>query len=118
RRRSPRRSGRPTAVEHDDLAGAEHLKAPATDLDRGRLVDTDAEQVRMLLDDRAEAGVAVAFGEVLIDDDGPPESQPFEQVGLALVTADHVPRHDRGPGAGAAERRSFPEALSDQVDQF
>ena len=68
-------------VDHDP-ALAEDLKGPVgPDPDRGRLVDADTEQLRVLEDHRDEPVVAAAGDEVLVDDDarerdrGPPRAR-------------------------------------------
>ena len=95
----------------------EHAPAPWTvkvrrsrDLDRGVLVDPDADQVGRGGDHGHQPAVAGPLGEVLVDDDALEQPEPGAELAVplpgrdALVAhRDHELAHDRGARRGAAD---------------
>ena len=90
------------------VAAAHHLEAVAAHHDRGVLVEADAEQVGMALDDGHEVELAVALEQVLVDGDALEEPQPHHVIadhqGVAPgIAADHERALDGGAGGGAPD---------------
>ncbi len=116
------------AVEERDRAAADdaqHLGVlGAGDDGGGVLVDAHAEQLRALGDDHQQPAVAVALGEVLVDDAVLDESEaggdlghPLLRGGAARSEGDHVRGLDARPGRRTADGDAAAAGLDDGVGE-
>src|SRR4029079_2822654 len=109
-------------VDDDDRALADHVECAVLDDHRGRLVDADADQRRMIQDGADQTVVALPLQEVLVDQRLWPEAEPLGgdrgagrqlfEVGLA---GEHLLADDGGAGARAADGDAGAVPLANDV---
>ena len=114
------------AVDDRDAAPADDLQHAIRPDHAGRvLVDADAEQGRVLGDDRQQPAKAIALLEVLVDDDAGQDAQAGRHLDHALLgrraaraECDHVRAHRGGAGARAGYYGAFAVAPRDGLGKW